>query len=131
MATILYHWEDEVLDGEALDLRISEAFEKIEARVDEIEAIAWDGCHKVYLALDHAEAERFLRLGYGPYAYGDEDSGENRSEFLWTSTLSVSEILDVLQQWYFESCGLQFISAVKGGEFEQIIPQVFTSEAGE
>lgn len=121
MAT-LYHWGNDVLDEQALGERTQRAFVEIEDRVDDIVALAWDGCHKIYLALDQQEAEHFRRIGYG--------DGEG-SEFLWTATLSTSEILDVVQQWYYESCGLVFINTVKDGQHEDIIPQVFTSEDGE
>ena len=121
MAT-LYHWNDEVLDELERGDRTMKAFVEIEERVDEIVALAWDGCHKIYLALDQQEAESFRRLGYGD---------DSTSEFLWAGTLSTTEILDVVQQWYFESCGLVFINTVKGGNFEDIIPQIFTSEDGE
>lgn len=121
MAT-LYHWGDSVLDEEATYDRIEQAFDKIEERVDEIVAIAYDGCHKVYLALDSGEAEAFRRYGYG--------DGED-SEFLWASTLHTVSIMDTLQHWYHDSCGLRFVTAIKDGQHEDIIPQLFTSEDGE
>lgn len=121
MAT-LYHWKDEVLDEQALGERTQQAFVEIESMVDDIVALAWDGCHKIYLALDRVEAEHFRRLGYGD---------DSPSEFLWAGTLSTTEILDVVQQWYYESCGLVFINSVKECNYEDIIPQVFTSEDGE
>lgn len=121
MAT-LYHWGGSVLDEKATHDRIEQAFSNIEDRVDEIVALAFDGCHKIYLALDHAEAEAFRRYGYGDGA---------DSEFLWAGTLDTVSIMDTVQHWYHASCGLRFINAVKGGEFEDIIPQLFTSEDGE
>lgn len=62
--------------------------------VDEALSLAlgmyWDGCHKIYLAMDDAEVTNMIELGYEHYPTD----------------------LDLLKQWYEQSCGLRFVSAV-------------------
>lgn len=118
--TTLYKWGDDVLDENALGVRTMEAFVEIESIVDDIVALAYDGCHKIYLALDQQEAESLRLLGYA-------DDGHT-SEFLWAGQMDIVSILDTVQHWYYKSCGLVFISTVKGGNFKDIIPQIFTTD---
>ncbi len=63
--------------------------------------IAFDGCHKIYLAMDEKEAH-LLRDEYG-YEFIVANNGEN-------------DIVDTLADWYENSCGLKFISAVWNNE---------------
>ena len=57
--------------------------------------IAWDGCHKIYMALDHREADWFR----ANYPYIVEDTSE--------------AMLATLMDWYNDSCGLKFVSGVR------------------
>lgn len=57
--------------------------------------IAWDGCHKMYLAMDEEEAEWF-RENY---------------EFVVEDTAEV--MLTTLIDWWDQSCSLRFVSAVR------------------
>lgn len=57
--------------------------------------IAWDGCHKIYMALDEEEAEWFR----DNYEHIVEDTAE--------------VMLDTLKKWYDESCFLKFVSGVR------------------
>jgi hypothetical protein len=72
--------------------------------------IAFDGCHKIYLAMDKTQAEWF------------EDSYE-------TFTGTPEEMLALLKEWYEGSCMLRFISSVETNEadpnegFTSLIPQ--------
>lgn len=63
--------------------------------------IAFDGCHKIYLAMDEAEA-KFFRSGY-------DFIKDNNSE---------NDLMDILDDWYEGSCPLKFIQAVWGNEAE-------------
>ena len=63
--------------------------------------IAFDGCHKIYLAMDETEA-KFFR---DPDNY--EFSFENNTE---------NDLLDILADWYTNSCDLKFIQAVWSNE---------------
>lgn len=70
-------------------------WEDVEAHIDNTILIAWDGCHKIYMALDPHEADYF-RSGY-PYIV--EDTSE--------------AMLATLMDWYNASCGLKFVSGVR------------------
>jgi len=63
--------------------------------------IAFDGCHKIYLAMDQNEAH-LLRDEYG-YEFIVDNNGEN-------------DIVGTLADWFEISCGLRFISAVWSNE---------------
>ena len=70
-------------------------WEDVEAHIDNTILIAWDGCHKIYMALDEYEAD-FFRSGY-PYIV--EDTSE--------------AMLATLMDWYNASCGLKFVSGCR------------------
>lgn len=79
--------------------------------IDEAILVAWDGCHKIYLALDEPEAE-FFRTNY-PHIVED------------TPTVMFTTVVD----WYDRSCGLRFVSGVRynpddpNAGFSQLITQ--------
>lgn len=79
------------------------------------ELVAWDGCHKIYLAMDVEQAEWF----------------RDKYDFVVEGT--ASDMLDNLIEWWHESCDLRFISAVRTNHddpnagFTDLIPQ-FASE---
>ena len=54
----------------------------------------WDGCHKIYLAMDEEEASWFR---------------ENYSEYLVEAP---NNLVDAITDWWEESCSLKFVSAV-------------------
>lgn len=56
--------------------------------------VAYDGCHKIYLAMDEEEAEDF-RANYPHVVEG-----------------TAEEMLLAVIGWYEKSCGLRFVSAV-------------------
>jgi hypothetical protein len=84
----------------------------VEDAVQDAHLIAWDTCHKIYLAMDEVQAEWF-RENYAP----DVVTG------------TPEHLLATLREWYENSCGLRFISAVTTNEtdpnegFESLIPQ--------
>lgn len=63
--------------------------------------IAFDGCHKIYLAMDETEAEFFRNPEN--YEFSVENNGEN-------------DLMDTLTDWYANSCDLKFIQAVWSNE---------------
>ena len=85
-------------------------------------AIAWDTCHKIYLLMDEEQVE--LMVGYG---YGDD--------MIFTKGISHDMLLNTIEDWYANSCGLRFIQAVTTVKdypnegFEDIIAQF--SDSGE
>jgi len=74
--------------------------------------IAFDGCHKIYIALDEIEAQWF----------------RDRDDFTKV-TGTPSELREQLVKWYDESCPLKFISSVVHNEenpnegYTNLIPQ--------
>jgi len=72
--------------------------------------IAWDTCHKIYLAMDKTQADWF-------------------EENYLTERGTPEEMLETLKRWYERSCWLRFISAVETNEadpnegFTDLIPQ--------
>jgi hypothetical protein len=92
-------------------------FSKVEDYVQNAKAITWDECHKIYVLMDDEQVEKMHEYGYEPIITSSEaDSGH---------------MLDLLKEWYNESCGLRFIEAVATNNddpnagFETLIPQVF------
>lgn len=71
--------------------------------------IAWDGCHKIYVAMDNAQAEWF------------------REEYDYAVSGTPDDMLDNLIEWWEESCALRFVQAVStiNGEddFDTLVPQ--------
>jgi len=81
-------------------------------------AITWDTCHKIYVVVDDEQVEQFKSFGYDPII----------------PITDVEEAFNTLHEWYRESCGLRFISAVHTDEdnpnagFSSIVPQGATWE---
>jgi hypothetical protein len=89
----------------------TELFDKVEAAIDDAILIAWDGCHKMYLAMDATQAAWF------------------RAEYPHVVQDSPDRMLDTLLEWWDESCWLKFVNAVWTNEddpnagFVSLIPQ--------
>jgi hypothetical protein len=79
---------------------LHELFEPVADALENALLIAWDGCHKMYLAMDDEQAEWF-RENY---------NGRSCTDRTFTGT--PKEMLDTLLTWWDESCGLKFINAV-------------------
>lgn len=60
-------------------------------------AIAWDTCHKIYVAMDEGEVYTLRGYGYDPLHTSEE--------------LNPEQMLEVIKDWYSQSCGLRFIEA--------------------
>lgn len=56
--------------------------------------VAWDGCHKIYLAMDEIQGDRLV----------------NDYECSWSD--SPAEMLCTVQSWFDASCGLRFVQSV-------------------
>ena len=63
--------------------------------------IAFDGCHKIYLAMDETEATFFRNPDN--YEFSFENNGKN-------------DLVDILDDWFRNSCDLKFIQAVWSNE---------------
>lgn len=119
-ATMLYHWEDERIAGEdALADRIQQAFTEIEAVIDNVDAIAWDTCHKIYLSMNPEQTALFEEYGYAPYIIRPVD-------------VEPGQLMAILRSWFEDSCGLRFIESCDGDpldtQWHKFIPQVFVEE---
>jgi len=80
--------------------------------------VAWDGCHKIYVALDDIEA-KFFEDNY-PHTFAG----------------SPDDMVLRIVEWYDASCPLRFVNAVRHNEtdpnagFIDLIPQLFEDEDG-
>lgn len=78
--------------------------------------VAFDGCHKIYVAMDDEQEKWFL-----------ENYNEEGHEGCFTGTPQA--MLARLREWWKASCGLRFISAVSSNadepneNFVDLIPQ--------
>jgi hypothetical protein len=61
---------------------------------------AFDGCHKIYLAMDEEQANWF-RANY---------NGTNCDDR--TVEVDTEDLATVVREWWAESCGLRFVNAV-------------------
>ena len=68
--------------------------------VQEAKAIAWDTCHKIYIIMDDEQMAKMIEYGYG-------------ADILYSSYLTPEEMMNTLEDWYVNSCGLRFIEAVR------------------
>jgi hypothetical protein len=82
----------------------------LEDAVAKATLVAWDGCHKIYVALDEAEASYFR----GNYDF-----------WLQGSPLAM---LNAVEGWWENSCSLRFITAThSNAEWVSIISQFSTT----
>ena len=102
-----------------------EGWDAVEEYINDAVLIAFDGCHKIYLAMDQEEAEWFAKN------YNGADCTDRNF------TGSPSEMLEAIHGWWDESCGLRFVSAVWHNEadpnagFVSLISQMAEDEVDE
>lgn len=90
----------------------------VQDALPQAKALVFDGCHKIYLAMDDEQVEDFRSIGYGEVAPGvavgfplvptDGSSRLLPTEGEW----SLEQQLQLLHDWYDASCGLRFIDSV-------------------
>lgn len=96
---------------------LTDHWDDVEDALGETHLIAWDTCHKIYLALDEHEADWFRKHGGYELVTGTPD-----------------ELLATLHRWYDASCPLRFINSVVHVEsdpnsgYTALIPQGATDE---
>jgi hypothetical protein len=76
----------------------TELWDDVHEALSDARLIAWDGCHKIYIALDDEQAQWF-REYYEIIVDGDYHS-----------------LLATITKWWDDSCGLRFINGVAGSE---------------
>lgn len=70
-------------------------------------SISWEGCHKIYIAMDQQSHEGQIECGYHPVMVSDKEKA-----------------LDTLYEWWEAACGLRFISAIsENNKFKNLIGQ--------
>lgn len=84
--------------GNNMSKKIDDLFQTVSAEINFAELIAWDGCHKIYLAMDNTQAEWFA-TNYDNVMRGDSTT-----------------LYETVRTWWDNSCGLRFISAVYTNE---------------
>ena len=72
------------------------AWSEVQDALSEADGIAFDGCHTIYVLLDSEQTSLMRQYGY---------------EYVEPVT-DQAEALDKLEEWFEDSCGLRFISAV-------------------
>ena len=101
-----------------MNTKMKEYWWDVEEALEDARLIAFDGCHKIYIAMDETEAEWF-RKNYNPEVCGTSRTFEGNE---W-------QMLEKLREWWSESCSLKFIHAVVHNEedpnagFTNLIPQ--------
>lgn len=80
---------------------MSDIWRGVVAVVPLAKAIAFDGCHKIYVLIDDAQVERMREYGYG----------EGGSELVPVKDPEVA--LATIQDWFIGSCSLRFVQAVR------------------
>ena len=89
--------------------------DKIDAALEDAISITFDGCHKIYIALDTESHDGFVRYDYDMIPVEDK-----------------TDAMDLLLQWWNVSCDLRFISAVANDDtFHRLIPQFEYDEEGD
>ena len=89
----------------------------VKEEVQYAKSISFDGCHKIYLAMDDTQAQWFKEN------YNGHDGGDLTFEG------TAEQMLALLKNWYENSCCLKFIQSVTTNEadanegFEDLIPQ--------
>lgn len=73
-------------------------WDKVEDALVDAKGIAFDTCHKIYVLMDDEQMAQMKSYEYDPLISAD--------------TMSQTEMLATLKEWFEQSCGLRFISAV-------------------
>ena len=98
-------------------------WDKVALMCEAAEGIAFDQCHKIYVLLDQPQMAQMKEYGYDPLISSDEMTPE--------------EMYGQIRDWYAESCGLRFVSAVRtvkgdpNDGFIDLIPQCVDGEDDE
>lgn len=76
-------------------LTLDDLFSDVETALEYATLVAYDGCHKMYLAMDDEQADWF------------------RQNYEYTVEGSPSVMLKALHEWWKDSCSLRFVQSVK------------------
>jgi hypothetical protein len=90
---------------------MKEKFGLVEHEIKKAKLVAFDECHKIYLAMDDKSAEMFEKNKYTVVRREPE------------------AMLQIVKKWYRDSCSLRFVSSVRHDEvdpnngYADLIPQ--------
>jgi hypothetical protein len=90
---------------------MTDYWKSVEDAMDDAHLVAWDTCHKIYLAMDETEAAWF-RENYEAVKDGTPEA-----------------MLAEVKEWYDVSCGLRFVQSVRtdlvdpNAGYTSLIPQ--------
>lgn len=93
------------------NLVYSPTFAPVREIIAQTHLVAWDGCHKMYMALDTTQADWF------------------RENYSYITEGSPDEMLNAIARYWSASCSLKFIQAVRTNAlnpnegFIDVIPQ--------
>jgi len=93
--------------------------------------IAYDGCHKIYIIMDDAEYQRFLKNDWDQVKEKDYDPESFESMLLKVphpTDKNFRKTIDLIIEWYFDSCPLVFINTAKDNSGECLVQQTLTKE---
>lgn len=94
------------------DIYTNEIWDEVELKIPEAKGMYWDGCHKIYLAMDDKQVAQQEDYGY-------EYHRPN---------------LALLKEWFEQSCFLRFITTIYSNPedpnagYVDIIPQFYFEE---
>ena len=95
-------------------------FDEVEDSLYDAKAIAWDTCHKIYVLMDDEQVALMRQYEYDPIITASEQTP--------------SQMLETIKEWYEQSCGLRFVSAVEtnisdpNAGFTDLIPQGYEED---
>lgn len=75
----------------------TQPWDRVEAALADAKGICFDGCHKIYVLLDEEQVAKFEGCGY---------------DVLLVADLGSEKAMELLRDWYENSCGLRFIQSV-------------------
>lgn len=90
---------------------MKEKFKLVKETIKDAKLVAFDGCHKIYVAMDDISADKLEENGY------------------IVIKGSVTKMFKAVQDWYKNSCGLKFVTSVSHNEIDpnlgylDLIPQ--------
>ena len=83
---------------------MAQKWDGVQAALVDAKAVAWDGCHKIYVLMDDGAAQTQIDYGYR------ENNVEGGSRMFFLTELD--KPLETLTEWWEDSCGLRFITAI-------------------
>lgn len=75
-------------------MKVAQGFKALPQYAGDAILAAWDGCHKIYLAMDEEQAEEF-REGYDIVVESAD-----------------GDLVETVAEWFESSCCLRFVNAV-------------------